>query len=108
MDFDARQNRPEIARRTPSPNFAMVSSTSSVLSARGIAAPSRGGSQRARRDRLAAADKLRVDHAAAVIDLQDGLRPFRLDGFGNFGKAGNFFITVDTNGAREGQAIVIE
>ena len=43
-----------------------------------------------------------------MIDLQDGLRPFRLDGFGNFGKAGNFFITVDTNGAREGQAIVID
>ncbi len=59
----------------------------------------RGGDS-ARRHRLATADQLRVDHAAAVIDLQNRFRTFRFNRFGDFRQAGDFFIVIDTDSTR--------
>ena len=65
------------------------------------------GGDGARRHGLTSANQLRVDHAAAVIDLQNRFRTFRFNCFGDFRQTGDFFIVIDTDSAREGQTVVI-
>lgn len=61
----------------------------------------------ARRHRLATTNQLWVNHAAAVVNLQNRFRAFRFYRFGDFRQSGDFFIVINANSAREGQTIII-
>ncbi len=61
-----------------------------------------------RRNRRSAANQLRLNHSAAVVNLQNRFRAFGLDGMGNFAQAGNFVVAVDSDGAGESRALRID
>ncbi len=59
-------------------------------------------------NRRAATDQFRVNHAAAVVDLQQGFRAFRFNGLSDFRQPGNFLVVINPDCAREGETEIVD
>ncbi|GBE71485.1 hypothetical protein EKINANG_31350 [Enterobacter sp. KINAN-G] len=59
-------------------------------------------------NRRTATDQFRVDHAAAVVDLQQGFRSFGFDRLRDFRQPGNFLVIINPDRAREGETEIVD
>ncbi len=62
----------------------------------------------ARANRGTATNQFWIDHAAAVVDLQQRLRSFGFDGLRDFRQPGNFLVIINTDGTREGETEIVD
>ena len=59
-------------------------------------------------NRRTATDQFRVNHAAAVVDLQQSFRAFGFNRLRDFRQPGNFLIIINPDCAREGQTEIVD